>query len=506
MSLFHNTSIKQHLTFTIMLISAISVIITTIAISVIGVFALESSIQQELEGSASIIGDRNRAALSFDRPDQAEESLESFISIKDSIQHACLYDASGEVFAQSSKEKNVISRCPALKSEGSIIGDHYIHVVKYLKGKEGAVYIKSNLSEIEHYKITQTGIAVVVMMAVFILSFIMAISIQGSISRPILNLAATAREVSQNQDYNIRARPFGNKGGSGNNEIVSLMDAFNTMLTEIGSRDHQLKQQNIELERSKNVAEQANIAKSQFLANISHELRTPLNAIIGFSSIITNQLFGPLGDDKYLDYAKDINDSGSHLLDIINDILDLSKAEAGKLDLNYEEIFVPKALKKCMTIISDRAEKGQVKLETNIEKGVPTLIADRLRFIQVVLNILSNAVKFTPVDGTVSLCAGAIEEEGVETHIAVSISDTGIGMSQDDIEKAFQSFGQVDSGLNRKYEGTGLGLPLTRKLVELHHGHINVESELGVGTTVTITMPLIPPIDAFKDMTESNDA
>ena len=157
-----------------------------------------------------------------------------------------------------------------------------------------------------------------------------------------------------------------------------------------------------------------------------------------------------------------------------------------------------------MTIISDRAEQGEVAVSTNVPKDLPPLIADRLRFIQVILNILSNAVKFTPAGGKVDMVASAIKQAGIPTHLNIVVTDTGIGMEEADIVKAFQSFGQVDSGLDRKYEGTGLGLPLCKTLLELHDGTINIESTLGVGTSVHITLPLIPTIEAFGEPEEAS--
>jgi signal transduction histidine kinase len=489
----------------IMLISTVSVLLTTITISVIGVYYMKNSILEELVNSAKIVGDRNAAYLLFADSEKAEENL-GVLEGNQSIIRACMYNDLGQVFARYPNKGDTIVTCPTNTRERSLIGENHIEVMADVqKGEDriGAMYIESNMNEVDRYIKKQTMIAFAVTFGVVIISFVMAISIQHTISSPILSLAATAREVSQNKDYNIRAHPFGNRQMGSGNEIAALTNAFNSMLQEIGERDKQLNQQNIALEKAKNVAESANRAKSQFLANISHELRTPLNAIIGFSSILINQLFGSLGDSKYIDYARDINESGSHLLDIINDILDLSKAEAGKLDLNFEEINVPKAIKKCVTIIADRAEKGQVTINIDIPKTLPTLIADRLRFIQIMLNLLSNAVKFTEPGGQVDIIVRPIETSDVLTHFDVTVRDTGIGMSPEDIVKAFQSFGQVDSGLDRKYEGTGLGLPLTKKLIELHHGDIKIESKLGIGTAVTVTLPAIPPVEAFTQDEES---
>ena len=486
-------SIRSRLTAIIMAASTISVLLTTIIISIIGVYNLKVGMMDELSLSASIVGDRNTAALLFNDDKLAESNMRVF-SARSSILQACLYDKDGHVFASyGNEQENITPHCPGDLHERTVMGEQALEVMKpivKMGERIGTIYIESDLHEIAAYIQKQTYIAVVVTLAVLFVSYLLAVVLQQGISKPVLSLAATAREISLNKDYSIRANPFGNRSAPDNNEIKVLTDSFNAMLQEIGERDSRLRQQNIELERARDAAEAANRAKSQFLANISHELRTPLNAIIGFSSILMNQLFGPLGDAKYMEYSKDINESGSHLLDIINDILDLAKAEAGKLTLNLEEVHVGKAIAKCVTILSDRATKGKVVIALDVPRNLPSLMADRLRFIQIVLNILSNAVKFTEEGGKVHIRASL--REG--THqMAIVISDTGIGMAKEDVDKAFQSFGQVDSGLNRKYEGTGLGLPLTKKLMELHGGGISIDSEPGVGTRVTLMFPLTQP-------------
>jgi len=502
----HNISIRRRLTYIIMSISTISVLLTTLAISVIGVYNLRNSIISELNVSASIVGDRNSAALDFDIYDEVANNLNVF-SVKQQIVHACLYDYKSGVdqvvnklVGQYKAPSYKGDECPTDLKVRVTQGNEYIEILKEVldnnSNKVGFIYIKSTLDQINDYIQKQTTIALAVICAALLLSYLLAISLQNAISFPILRLADTAKQISANKDYNIRATPIGDSEKEFKNELVILTNAFNEMLSEIGARDQQLKKQNIDLEKAKDAAEGANRAKSQFLANISHELRTPLNAIIGFSSILMNQLFGPLGDRKYLEYAKDINDSGAHLLDIINDILDLSKAEAGKLTLAFEEVHVGKSVNKCMTILAERAEKGKVSITLDIPKMLPPLVADRLRFIQILLNVISNAIKFTDQGGRVHVSARTMETAGETTHFVVTVQDTGIGMSKEDLNKAFQSFGQVDSGLNRKYEGTGLGLPLTRKLMELHYGKIEMESELGQGTTVRLIFPAVPPPEA----------
>ena len=231
-------------------------------------------------------------------------------------------------------------------------------------------------------------------------------------------------------------------------------------------------------------AERANKTKSEFLANMSHELRTPLNAIIGFSGTMMLEMFGPLGD-KYKEQVNDINNSGEHLLELINDILDISAIEANAIRLTESQMAVEKVIQSVVRLMEHRAEKRRIAFTVDVPPTLPTLYADERRVKQVLLNLLSNAIKFTDERGRVSLRA-ARNDDG---SLAISISDTGIGMDEEEAEIALTAFGQIEGSLTRKYDGAGLGLPLSKQLMEIHGGTLTVVSKKGVGTTVTAIFP-----------------
>ncbi len=241
---------------------------------------------------------------------------------------------------------------------------------------------------------------------------------------------------------------------------------------------------NQSLEAARNLAEEESSAKTQFLANVSHELRTPLNAIIGFSEMILSEAYGKIENLQYMEYINDINNSGKHLLGIINDILDFSKASADKLVVDNIELDLNKIVTASMRFVKPRAAKSSVELIEKLPKDHIVITADPKRLKQILLNLLTNAVKFTPADGSVTL---EVITNSLEKLVYVKVIDTGIGMSEKDIPKALTSFGQVDNQANRQYEGTGLGLPLTKKLVELINGKFDIQSQVGVGTIVTLT-------------------
>ena len=237
------------------------------------------------------------------------------------------------------------------------------------------------------------------------------------------------------------------------------------------------------LEEAKLQAEDENRSKTEFLANVSHELRTPLNTIIGFSEIILSEHSANIDPKKHNDYVGDILQSGKHLLSVINDILDYSKASADKLKVEMIEVDLNKIAKSSIRFVEPRAKESNIKLITEIPEALIIIKADPKRLRQAFLNLLSNAVKFTHDGGSVTV---NIVKNIEKKQIYIRIIDTGIGIAENDIPKALASFGQVDNSLSRKYEGTGLGLPLTKKLVELMNGQFEISSAVGVGTTITL--------------------
>ena len=262
---------------------------------------------------------------------------------------------------------------------------------------------------------------------------------------------------------------------------LELLDAKN----HLEEHGHELQELADHLMLARDQARSASKAKSEFLSAVSHELRTPLNAVIGFSALIRDESLGPVGSVKYRDFATDIHSSGQHLLELINDILDLSRADAGTEELREEDIEIHGVIDSAVRSVIGRAQKGRIELEIDTSEDIPRLRGDRGKLRQILVNLLSNGIKFTDEGGRVKVRAWCRKDSG---HV-VQIIDTGIGIALDDIPKALAPFQQVDSELGRKYEGTGLGLPLTKALVELHGGILDLQSKVDVGTTVTVRFP-----------------
>jgi len=246
-----------------------------------------------------------------------------------------------------------------------------------------------------------------------------------------------------------------------------------------------LRQAEAAADAARQQAEAANQAKSAFLARVSHELSTPLNAVLGFSELLGSEWLGPLGNPRYREFANDIHTSGKHLLSLIDDILDLSRIEAGRIELREEDIAVAELVDAVGRVLRQRAEAGGLDFSTAVPDGLPPVRGDPRALKQVLLNLLSNAIQFTPSGGRVGCSARRSPDGG----LCLEVVDSGIGIATSDIAKALEPFGQIDSALARRHRGAGLGLPISRALVELHGGRLDLASEIGKGTTASIRLP-----------------
>ncbi|HNB25346.1 MAG TPA: ATP-binding protein [Alphaproteobacteria bacterium] len=301
-------------------------------------------------------------------------------------------------------------------------------------------------------------------------------------------LMARLMSLAPFRDFSVQARA---KDGSERTFLISAVPVFAAEggahagfrgtandITGLSEREQSIL-------AAKEAAEQANRAKAQFLSNMSHELRTPLNAIIGFSDMIAGAVHGPLGAMAYGQYAGDINSSARHLLAIINDILEVAKIEAGRLALVEEETSVGDLCNIALRLVKERAEQRSVQLRSEVAPALPNVILDQRAMRQVLLNLLSNAVKFTKAGGEVTLRA----QLAMDGDLMLQVCDTGIGMREDDLNRVLQPFVQAESELGRKFEGTGLGLSLSKQLIELHGGRLGIVSKPDFGTTVTVYLP-----------------
>jgi len=484
-----------------MLVSGVALLLACLAFFTYDFYTFRAGLVRNLSLEAQIIGSNTVSALLFDDSQSAEKTLHA-LAIAPSIISAAIYTPDGHAFAVYSRkaghEPRPFQPIPAGQTENYHfeVGQIVLTDAIILEGKQiGLVSICSDLQAVRSRLRSYTLITATVLLISLIVALLISQLSQHVISEPVVQLAHTARAVSQKRNYSIRASGTGNR-----DEVFTLIEAFNEMLEQIQQRDtallrahdelekrveertKQLEVANKELEIRNREVERATQLKSSFLASMSHELRTPLNAIVGFSDLLVEQAAGEL-NAKQMRFVRHIKQGSTHLLQLINDILDLSKIEAGLLEFRYENFEVKDALPEVLSTIRPLAMVKNITVEEKLESKVP-IRADRVRFKQVLYNLLSNATKFTPNGGGIEIRA---YDQGNMT--CVSVSDTGIGIRPEDQDLVFEEFRQVE-GSTSAHQGTGLGLAITKRLVEHQGGTISLKSELNKGSEFTVSFPV----------------
>ena len=402
--------------------------------------------------------------------------------------------------------------------------------VRYFKAFDWYIVLAYPVREIQESAKNLLGRQSLIIGLIFLVSLIAAFAFVTKISNPLKKLASEAKELASHdftkEDPNEKEAFIRAQSGL-TDEVGRLTDAFVFMKYELKKNIQQVVEATAVKERlEKEAAEDANRAKSEFLANMSHELRTPLNHIIGFTELLLDKHFGELNEQQD-EYLNDIHQSSKHLLSLINDILDLSKVEAGKLELEYEHVELMSMLKNSLVMVKEKAMKNGISLTTNADSIPLSIQADKRKLKQIIYNLLSNAVKFTNSGGSIWLDVCKVNclirpglrwddpeylqilEEGVENKVSgdsqpikcvkISVSDSGIGLNLKDRDRVFRPFEQADGSASRRYQGTGLGLSLTKRLVNLHGGKIWVESEgEGKGSTFSFVIPVDPKANPIE--------
>jgi signal transduction histidine kinase/DNA-binding response OmpR family regulator len=499
---FQHSSISKKLTLLNMLVSGVALLLACVGFCAYDLYSFRVAIIRNVSIQAQIVGDNTVSALLFNDPHSAEKTL-SALNANEHLIYAQIYTSDGQPFAGYWRDRAGETRALPPIAAGQIqsywFKDGHLGLARSIifEGKPaGTVYIRSDLGAVTDRMKSYAVIVVVVFLASLLVALLTSRIFQHRISRPVTELAETARVVSREKDYSIRAAATGNQ-----DELSTLVEAFNEMLEQIQEREEalrkahdQLEQRvqertaqlavaNKELDLRNREVERATQLKSKFLASMSHELRTPLNAIVGFSDLLAEQSVGQL-NDKQKRFVNHIKQGSAHLLQLINDILDLSKVEAGLIEFHCEGFQVNEALPEVLSTIRPLAMAKQITVQHKIATEVP-VYADRVRFKQILYNLLSNAVKFTPKDGRIDI--GCYEQGGA---VCISVADTGIGIRPEDQKLVFEEFRQIEGSNTNAQQGTGLGLAITKRLVEQQGGTISLESELGNGSRFTVALPL----------------